>query len=111
MSALITLTDPATISMVHAQVFADGGIINTLNDQTNQLFVLVKNVGGLAILLGFLFIAHKARFAAGAIIGGLIMCGLIFFALNGGLAWIGSQFSTQFSSTSGLAALPLRSLV
>lgn len=98
MSMLHVITDPATLTAVHAQVLADGGIIATLNDQTNQLMVLVKNMGAAAVTIAFFYIAHRARFAVGAIIGGLLVCGLIFFAMNGGLAWAGAQFSTQVNA-------------
>lgn len=111
MSALLTLVDPMTISAIHTQVSADGGIISTLNDQTNQIGVLVKNVAALAVVVMFLYIAHKARFAIGAVIGGLLICGLIFFAVNGGLGWLGTQFSTQFHAPAALGALSWRSMV
>jgi hypothetical protein len=99
MTLLATLTDPVVLSAAaQPRVLADG-IIDTLNSQTSQLTVLFKNVIALAILIAFFYVAHKARFATGAIIGGVIMCGLIFFAVNGGLQWVGDQFQTQFNAS------------
>jgi hypothetical protein len=91
---LETLTHAAVTAAPHVIT----GIIDVLNDQTNQLSVLVKNVAGVAIVIAFIFIAHKARWSTGAVLGGILACGLIFFALNGGLEWVGAQFEAQFGA-------------
>ena len=106
MSVLALVTDPALLTAAAEPRIIAGGIIGTLNDQTNQLTVLFKNVVALAILIAFFFIAQKARFATGAIIGGLLVCGAIFFAVNGGLEWVGGQFSTQFGAAPSSAQQP-----
>lgn len=91
----------ALLSEVAAQLAAIAphqGIIDTAQAQTTQVIAFVKNAAVLVVIVAFVWTIHKKSWAVGAIIGALLVGGAIFFAINGGLQWIGTQFSSQLGS-------------
>lgn len=82
----------STQLIVHAD-----GIIGTANGFNNELYQLVVNGGLTVIVVLFLITAFKKGFSAGAVLGGLFVAGLAYFALNGGLQLIGNLFRGEFS--------------
>ena len=95
-----TLTQPlaAGIDRVSTQliVHADG-IISTANGFNNELYALVVNGGLTVIVVLFLVAAFKKGFSLGAVLGGLFVAALAYFALNGGLQLLGNLFRGEFS--------------
>lgn len=74
------------------------GILDTLTTTNADLLGLLKNVAVTVILGMFLWQAHKKGWATGAVFSGLLIAALLFFALNGGLQWLGTQFQTQWGA-------------
>lgn len=95
---VLTAPDLATNVQAAAAVIPRAGIIDTANDQTNQLGDLVKNLGGLIVALGLLYAAVKSKLGVAAIIGALFVGGLILFALNGGMGWLADQVNGQLQA-------------
>lgn len=95
---VLTAPDLATNIQAAAAVIPRAGIIDTANDQTNQLGDLVKNLGGLAVTVLLLAAAIKSKLGVGAIIGALFIGGIVLFALNGGMGWLADQVNGQLQA-------------
>lgn len=78
-------------------VHAADGIISTANGFNNELYALVVNGGLTVIVVLFLVAAFKKGFGLGAVLGGLFVAGLAYFALNGGLELIGNLLRGELS--------------
>ena len=95
-----TLIQPLTagIDRVSTQLTVHAnGIISTANGFNNELYALVVNGGLTLIVVLFLVAAFKKGFSAGAVLGGLFVAALAYFALNGGLQLIGNLFRGEFA--------------
>ncbi|WP_025104785.1 hypothetical protein [Microbacterium paraoxydans] len=94
-----TLIQPLAAGFNHVStqliVQADG-IIGTANGFNNELYALVVNGGLTVIVILFLVHAIKKGFGVGAILGGLFVAGLAYFALNGGLQFVGNLIRGEF---------------
>lgn len=94
-----TLIQPLAAGFDHVstQLIVHGGIISTANGFNNELYALVVNGGLTVIVVLFLFAAFKKGFSLGAVLGGLFVAALAYFALNGGLQLIGNLLRGEFS--------------
>lgn len=72
------------------------GIIGEANSFNSELLGLVKNGGLTAILIIFLIAAWRKGWGAGALLGGILVAAIGYFALNGGLEVIGNMIKSQF---------------
>lgn len=82
----------------HVTVLADGGIFGTLTNFTNSGMALLKLVGVAVVLGAFLYFAHKRGWGLGALVMSFIIAGLIFWGMNGGLQWLGTQIQATFQA-------------
>jgi hypothetical protein len=92
--ALATVAHPAAAAI---GIHTDGGILSTLSSTNDATLQFVKNASVTIILIMFIWSVHKAKWAIGAIVGGVVVAGFIFWGLNGGLQWLGTQFQLQWS--------------
>lgn len=84
-----------TTALTH--VLASGGIISTATTFNASFLALVKNAGLTVLVLAFLVTALRRGWAMGALIGGLFIAGIAYFAMNGGLELVGTLIKQQFS--------------
>lgn len=101
---VLTTPDLATNVQAAAAVIPRTGIIDTANDQTNQLGTLIKNVGGVVVTAILLTVAIKSKMGFGAIIGALFIGGIVLFALNGGMEWLADQVNGQVQASTSIDA-------
>ena len=82
---------------VKAKVPMAGGFLEEANTLNDELLSFLKNGAITIILLGFLITCWKKGWAAAALLGGLAIAGLGYFAVNGGFELIGNMFKQQLA--------------
>lgn len=87
----------AAIQSVASKVYSGNGIIDTAESLNTDLLGLVRNGAVTIILIGFLIACWRKGWAAAAMIGGLLIAGIGYFAVNGGFEVIGNLFKSQLS--------------
>lgn len=82
---------------VKAKVPMVGGAIDEANSLNTEIQGFLKNGAITLILIGFLITCWRKGWAAAALIGGIAIAGLGYFAVNGGMELIGNMFKQQLA--------------
>ncbi|KDA04604.1 hypothetical protein DC31_06340 [Microbacterium sp. CH12i] len=73
------------------------GIVDTANSLNNDLAALFRNAAVTIFLAAFVITCFRKGWAAAAFIGGLLIAGLGYFAVNGGFELVGNLIKQTFS--------------